>query len=115
MSPRTESYYKPQIPRDFRDDRTVREKRYDQGMADRKRYEDESRYLEREKARYPDDLRYGSSSGSSSKWYPEGKKIVVVDKSKLEGRNYRKELLERFTDMDLEDSHEFPSQQRYYE
>lgn len=32
-----------------------------------------------------------------------------------EGKNYRKELLERFADMDFEDHHEYNPHQRYYE
>lgn len=52
---------------------------------------------------------------NTSRRFADEKRTVVFDTSKLEGKNYRKELLERFADMDIEDRHEFPSQQRYYE
>lgn len=66
--------YKPQVPREFRDDR-------------QRQLEEEWRYERR---------------------YPDRKS------DKAQGRNYRKELLERFADMELEDQ-ELHGAQRYYE
>lgn len=80
-------------------------------MAERKRSEEDKKYPERDK-RYTDEYEY---ENTSSRRYPEEKRTVVAEKTKLEGKNYRKELLERFADMDVEDRHEFPSHQRYYE
>lgn len=114
LSPKAEGYYRPQIPYDYRDDcadRDRRFERYDEALGERKRPEDDKNYPERDK-RYTDDYRY---ENTSSRRYLEDKRTVVVNKSKAEGKNYRKELLERFADIDLDDRHEFPSHQRYYE
>lgn len=112
MSPAAEAYYKPQIPKEYRDDRTDRERRYDESFGERKRSDEDRRYSERrtdERTRYPEDIRY------EVRRYGDERKALVPDRSKLEGRNYRKELLERFSEMDLDDHHELPSHQRYYE
>lgn len=114
VSPNAEGYYRPQIPYEYRDDRIERERRYDryeETLAERKRLEDDKKYSERDK-RYADDYSYDNST---SRRYPDEKRSKGAEKSKLEGKNYRKELLERFADMDVEDRHEFPSHQRYYE
>lgn len=114
LSPNAEGYYRPQIPYEYRDNRTERERRYDryeETLAERRRLEDIRKYPERDK-RYAGDYSYNNST---SRRYPEEKRSMVSEKSKPEGKNYRKELLERFADMDVEDRHEFPSHQRYYE
>lgn len=86
--------YKPQVPREFRDDRRLTY----EDERDRRRPEDERR-MDR---RLEDDRRY-------ERRYQERKS------DKAQGRNYRKELLERFADMELEDHQEFHGSQRYYE
>lgn len=87
--------YKPQVPREFRDDRRLT---YDD-ERDRRRTDDDRR-MDR---RMEDDRRY-------ERRYQEQRKS-----DKAQGRNYRKELLERFADMELEDHQEFHGSQRYYE
>lgn len=114
LSPNAEGFYRPQIPYEYRDDRTDRERRYDRyddAPTERKRPEEDKKYPERDK-RYTDDYRY---ENTSSRRYPGETRTVVIEKSKTEGRNYRQELMERFADIDVEDRHEFQSQQRYYE
>lgn len=112
LSPNAEGYYRPQIPYEYRDDRVERDRRYDRyEEALPKRSEEDKKYTERDR-RYLDNVGY---ENTSSRRYLEEQRTVVTDKSKLEGKNYRKELLERFADIDIEDRHEFPSHQRYYD
>lgn len=114
LSPNAEGYYRPQIPYEYRDEHTDRERRYekyDEVLAERKRLEEDKKFPERDK-RYADDYRY---ENVGSRRYPDEKRTVLSDKSRTEGKNYRKELLERFSDLEVDDHHEFPSHQRYYE
>lgn len=113
LSPNAEGLYRPQIPYEYRDERVERDRRYDrfEELAERKRPEEDKRYPERDK-RYAEGYKY---ENTSSRRYVEDKRTTGPDKLKLEGKNYRKELLERFADIDVEDRHEFPSQQRYYD
>lgn len=111
LSPNASGYYRPQIPYEYRGERAERERKYekfDEALA--KRPEENKKYPETDK-RYPDDFGYENNSRK----YAEEKTAVVTDKSKREGKNYRRELLERFSDMEVEDRHEFPSHPRYYE
>lgn len=95
-SPRAEAaYYRPQLPEKYRDDRSAEERLHDE--RERRRLDEERRYAER---------RYESRREMEERRY-EG--------AKQEGKNYRKELLERFADMDLEDHHDYRPHQRYYE
>lgn len=68
-----------------------------------------SEIRDEERPRYPEDLRYAKTR------HGKEKKTAAVDKGKLEGRKYRKELLERFAEVDIGDYHELSSHQRYCE
>lgn len=57
----------------------------------------------------------GPSTGATRRYPEERQSVSAIEKSKHEGRNYRKELLERFGAMELEDRPEFQGPQRYYE
>lgn len=93
-----ETYYKPQLPEKYRDDRSMEERLYDERkVEERRRLNEEKRYAQR---------RYESRREMEERRY-EG--------ARQAGKNYRKELLERFADMDLEDHHDYRPHQRYYE
>ncbi|CAH1961769.1 unnamed protein product [Acanthoscelides obtectus] len=123
LSPK--EYYRPQIPREYRDERE-RTPHHLLTASERRRLEEERRYLD-EQRRYPredrryhsmDQARYHDGGAVRSRRYEEERGMSVfapLAKSKLEGRNYRKELMERFSDMSLEEDREFSNQQRYYE
>lgn len=66
-------------------------------LEERRRLDEERRYAER---------RYESRRELEERRY-EG--------AKQEGKNYRKELLERFADIDLDDHDDYRSHQRYYD
>lgn len=91
-------YYKPQVPREFREDRKLDDKRYEE----KRRSDEDSRRYDRPR---------GSEERRESRYSEERK----LEPKHQEGRNYRKELLERFADMDFEEHHEFRSHQRYYD
>lgn len=115
-----EAYYKPQIPKEYRDDRLERpardyeNERFPSRVGGSRRLEEdipERRGYRLDRTEREDRRPYPEESSTST-----GRYRYDVEKSKSEGRNYRKELLERFADMDLEDHHGYHhGHSRYYE
>nr|CAI5842088.1 unnamed protein product [Callosobruchus analis] len=114
-------YYRPQIPREYRDDREQQQQRATPHhlltAAERRRLEEERRYLDRYHPSKEDRRSYHSAGyeAGAGVGAPPRSRRYEEDKSKLEGRNYRKELMERFSDMSLDEDREFSNPQRYYE
>ncbi|KAH1013826.1 hypothetical protein HUJ04_002764 [Dendroctonus ponderosae] len=107
-----EVYYKPQIPKAYRDDRLLS---YEDSF-DRPRREEDGRYSGRKLEPFPEEGPSRHESTGATRRYPEDRQPTsALEKSKHEGRNYRKELLERFGAMELDDRPEFTGPQRYYE
>lgn len=89
------------LPKEFQDNHQEERSSYEH----RRRRLDEARRSAEDRALLPESSREDSFDDRyDDKPY-----------HRQEGRNYRKELLERFADVDLEDQRDHYSHQRYYE
>lgn len=119
--------YKPQIPKEYRDERIPDDRKQDRRFLDR-RY-DERRFVKRHENRLDEEL---ASDEQLEERYVRGDDVRLDDRRRedrqyvsdrksdncnyrSEGRNYRQELLDRFSEMELEDHHEYYDHQKYFE
>lgn len=91
----------------------MHDRRYEDASYLDRRMANDEKFSERKNERVRlsdmrrDDYRF------EEKQYSKGRKFEEKSQ-RQEGRNYRKELLERFGNMDLDDHHEFRDCPRYF-